>query len=596
MAMPLDLFAAGAPIQWILPEENPEATEASESGHPTGSRDGQASAHLDQQLLRRLHRCDDLIKQLKHIIKAQHGKIEELREKLELATVSKSPLIAGYEIEDLAKGRQDNEELRRSMSRQQAELVKAKSDNSTLRKANKRLKGLLEHAGGPQPMPFVDSISDTLPDLMQNTQSSLMQNTQSSFRSVLSSGPATARTARKLLAGAGTTDMSATFGGGSVHFPVPEFPQESPRFFDSSAGSDQELNSPGKVPLRRRTRSAQAKPPVVSKVARLVTSLRSFWRDLESPVAALRALSDVTQRLLATGDTHGPQIEVMVYMLDPWLRTVATTKEYSKTEQPPIFYLGHGKQEIQALRHSSNSKVSAPRFTDLAALPSRTRNSIAIPVCSPNAVRTWAVLQVVIEDTRGTVGGAAPKLIQKMLQDVVLLSTSQFGFTDSQVSYLQLICGMVGGVLIHMEKLEQRARMVERTRASMEGTINVNKAISLADFEHRAKQVMAGFFAVNTIRVLFYDSDTKSLLISSSQMRKKGCVSSSISKGIVGQCAQKHQTFNVDDISLNPYIDPIADGLTRTGRPVGHHASMLVGPMIVDHLDANPGAHALPGL
>jgi len=68
---------------------------------------------------------------------------------------------------------------------------------------------------------------------------------------------------------------------------------------------------------------------------------------------------------------------------------------------------------------------------------------------------------------------------------------------------------------------------------------------------------------VSTIRVLFFDPDSKSLLISSSQMRKKarhvgysaelllqlcklplrpeGTTTINMSKGILGQCAQKQQ-------------------------------------------------------
>eukprot|EP00913_Durusdinium_trenchii_P031844 g29822.t1 len=57
-------------------------------------------------------------------------------------------------------------------------------------------------------------------------------------------------------------------------------------------------------------------------------------------------------------------------------------------------------------------------------------------------------------------------------------------------------------------------------------------------------------------------------------MRKKGTTTISITKGILGQCAQKKQVINIPDIHQNPFVDPIADGLQRNGRPVNTHAAM----------------------
>eukprot|EP00913_Durusdinium_trenchii_P031842 g29820.t1 len=54
-------------------------------------------------LLRRLHKDEELIRQLKHIVKAQHGKIEEFRGMLEATSVARSPLISSYEAADFKK-------------------------------------------------------------------------------------------------------------------------------------------------------------------------------------------------------------------------------------------------------------------------------------------------------------------------------------------------------------------------------------------------------------------------------------------------------------------------------------------------------------
>jgi len=56
----------------------------------------------------------------------------------------------------------------------------------------------------------------------------------------------------------------------------------------------------------------------------------------------------------------------------------------------------------------------------------------------------------------------------------------------------------------------------------------------------------------------------------------------SIAKGIMGQVVQKQQVIHVPDITANPNVDPLTDGLQRSGKPVSSHAAMLVGPMLVD--------------
>jgi len=266
--------------------------------------------------------------------------------------------------------------------------------------------------------------------------------------------------------------------------------------------------------------------------------------------------------------------------VDPWLRGAV---QAFQTEHLTIFYLGQGKTELQALPRSEvDSKVLPPTFTNLQALPTRSRYCVAMPVLTPQHSRIWAVLQVVLEDKKALISNVG--FVPKTLQDFVTKdggSTSN-GFNDTQIGYLGLLCGMVGGVLLHIEKLEQRGKLVERVRAVQEAAITVNKAKTLADFEQRVKHMFAGFFSVNTIRVLFYDRDQHVLLISSSQMRRKGCTVVSIAKGIMGQVVQKQQVIHVPDITANPNVDPLTDGLQRSGKPVSSHAAMLVGPMLVD--------------
>jgi len=110
----------------------------------------------DQQvMMKRLWKSDELIKQLKHIIKAQHGKIEELRERLEYQP---TPIVATHmvaqDVTDLARVKDDNEELRRQVYRTKAEMLKHKNENETLRKANSRLKRMLQQEEGTGSLPL----------------------------------------------------------------------------------------------------------------------------------------------------------------------------------------------------------------------------------------------------------------------------------------------------------------------------------------------------------------------------------------------------------------------------------------------------------
>lgn len=65
-------------------------------------------------------------------------------------------------------------------------------------------------------------------------------------------------------------------------------------------------------------------------------------------------------------------------------------------------------------------------------------------------------------------------------------------------------------------------------------------------------------------------------------MRKKGATTISLTRGILGQCAQKQQVIHIPDIHQNPFVEPVSDGLQRNGKPVSSHAAMLVGPMLVE--------------
>eukprot|EP00913_Durusdinium_trenchii_P031843 g29821.t1 len=105
-------------------------------------------------------------------------------------------------------------------------------------------------------------------------------------------------------------------------------------------------------------------------------------------------MADVAARLLADRRTSN----ITVYIVDPWLRKAVT--------------IGHSKEkrktELQALVRLEESKVCPPVFTDLQALPFRSKTCSAMPVLTPNRTRIWAVLQVTLEERTTRKWGVEP--------------------------------------------------------------------------------------------------------------------------------------------------------------------------------------------
>jgi len=522
-------------------------------------------------LVKRLQKDEELIRKLKHIVKAQHGKIEEFREMLEASSVAKSPLISAYEAEDCKKAVEKNQELHLRISQLQAELAKVKAENSSLKKVNRRFKGLL----------YNDSSSP-----------------QSSLEFPALQVPALPSTAPGAPGGISfpRSPGGVQSGRNDMLGRMPLTPLTCRGRFNGSRGFEDRDHSSSRSPPRRQDDEARRRHPgshpPFSRVSTIINSMSLLWREFESALSCLRAMADVSARLLADRKTSN----ITIFIVDPWLRK-AVTLGHSKTEQLTIFYLGQGKTELQALVRLEESKVCPPLFTDLQALPFRSKTGAALPVLTPNRSRVWAVLQVMLEDTK--MAESEANFVPRILQDAGVsqeINLQSQCFTDSHVNYLQLLCSFMGGVFLHIERLEHRARIVDRTRSIMEGAIDVNKAKTLADFEQRVKHLFSSFFSVSTIRVLFFDPDSKSLLISSSQMRKKGTTTINMTKGILGQCAQKQQVICVADIHQNPFVDVVADGLQRNGRPVGKHAAMLVGPMLVESLRDERSGQELLGV
>lgn len=530
---------------------------------PLEPRAGPDGEETEQDIMmRRLWKSDELIKQLKHIVKAQHGKIEELRDRLDFdPTGAVRGKMAAQDLANFARVKEDNEELRRQVHRLKGEVGRMKGETETLRKANSRLKRMLNQQ---QPISSPEEDSKELDEAFSTSRST----------APIGSAPDSARSAPA------TSSSVAPGHTGQAPCPVLSSTRDS---VNASAGrAASSVTSPAKRPCTSSGRAAAAAGlPGFSKLWRLSSVVPMFWRDLDSPGTVLDTLVEIAGRLLS----DGPSSCITVYMLDDWLRSTALAPTDG---QPILFYLGAGKTTVQVF-HASGPRAEPPKFGDLQALPTRSRGSLAVAVQMPTSHTRLAVLQVVSteEPKEKRSPPQTPKALQGRLGRDSPEAQEPSGFTDSQLMYLQLVCNVAGGVLEQLKDGALKQRLLDRMHSCVDVSGAINQARSLPDFEQRVKHLLGEFFGVTTVRVLFYDSETNELLISSAQMRRKGVSKLPLDKGVVGLCAKRQAVVHVANISHHPYIDATADGLQRTGRPVAAEAAMLVGPLVIESVEGS---------
>jgi GAF domain-containing protein len=541
------------------------------------------SAEDEQMLMRRLWKSDELIKQLKHIVKAQHNKIEELRERLDFEPLgSVRSLMANQDLSNVSKLKEDNDDLRRNVGRFKGEVEKLKRENSTLRKANNRLKRML------QVDPYQKQHLLPHAQVQQNSIDECVDTDD--VHSVLSDTDLLGSTIDASEAVADTT--------ASLHS-VPAIPTEL--FFARTTGH----TTPPPLPAVGSSTSSRAlaktsrpatsdrndRPQVLpgfSKLWRLSSVVPMFWRSLESPASVLNTLIDVAGRLL--GD--GPSPTIVVYMLDTWLRATTVPSD----GQPTLFHMGAGKTTVQVF-HKDGIRPEPPQFSDLQALPTRSPTVFAIPIQTPTSHTKLAVLQIVSSEEHHQQQQRNPRPTPKVLKsaignrDIAEKKEVRSGFTDAQMMTLQLVCNVAGGILEQLKVFQQKERLLDRMRDCVEVAVSINQAKSLPDFEQRVKHLLGDFFQVTSVRVLFYDEESQELLISSAQMKRKGVSKVRLDKGVVGICAKRQLqsppppnmgVVHVSNISHHPYMDSAADGLQRSGRPISADAAMLLGPLVVE--------------
>lgn len=529
-------------------------------GNPKAGLVGWLSPEELEELKSRAYKSDELIRQLKHIVKAQHGKIEELRESVETPNEAMREMLSSKEKRDLEDAQTENADLRRQVHQLQAQLAKARKDADTLRKANRRHKAMLEahedkHSIDMSPeghllssQLLTDSVvkGNFLPqlDFTDGLMASSMEEVLNVDRSS-SRAPST----RKTQPGKMATSLAAT-----------------------------------PAPL-----------PAFSKLSRLLSVMPVFWRDVASPIGVLRSLVQVAGRLVLERQAS----TVTLYLLDPWLRQASLEIDNGP---PTTYYLGQGKALLQVFQHNS-ARPEPPRFSDLQALPVKNPSLLVVAVVAPGSQRRLAVLQASapeeVRDRRNRV--TPPAILREAMgaassvpgnaHDATQASLGggtpeTLGYSDAQLLSWQLVGQLAGGLLEQFERIEQEHAVLERMRGFIEVVVAVSHATSLSDFEQRVKHWLGGFFKVTMVRVLFWSQETQQLIVSasqSSQLRRKECVEIPIDRGVVGRCAKRRAAMHVSNVSSHPYVDAVADGLRRSGQQAAmSDAAMLCGPMLLE--------------
>eukprot|EP00747_Dinoflagellata_sp_TGD_P169020 gnl/TRDRNA2_/TRDRNA2_196839_c0_seq1.p1 gnl/TRDRNA2_/TRDRNA2_196839_c0~~gnl/TRDRNA2_/TRDRNA2_196839_c0_seq1.p1 ORF type:complete len:655 (+),score=111.92 gnl/TRDRNA2_/TRDRNA2_196839_c0_seq1:50-2014(+) len=506
------------------------------------------------QLAQRLVKSDELIKQLKHIVKAQHGKIEELRQRLEtdpsLSEIDPAlrVTLASEDQKDHAKVRDANADLRRRVNTLEAENGKLKTDNENLRKVIRRLRRMLSDPGVEAMTSTRMSFDPSSSFFEQGSTETDPGATQSSFASM------------GRLAKHGT-----------------DFYEESPP------------RQRGQLSKVSCTTSVTSSKYGGFKLSRLISSVPTLWRDVETPRAILNSLIDMGQRMLS----DVPNVVLTVFMLDPWLRLVVP----DASDGPAVLFYLQGKVTVQVF-HGDKGGGSAqqPLFSEVSALPYRAKRSMCLAMTMPGTGRRLAVLQAVSNeekqgekkishfgwDADAAASGSMPKVLKSTMTSISEKPKEDVNFTDSQLSCLQLVCHIAGGILEQRERLGQTHRLVDRMQSCTDVTVAVNKAKSLPDFEQRVKHMLSNFFGVSVVRVLLFNVETQELIISKAQMHRGSAMSIGIGRGVCGMCAKRQQVIHIANVSQHPYVDQIADGLHRPGKQIALDAAMLVGPLVLD--------------
>mmetsp|Transcript_9792 Transcript_9792/g.17706 ORF Transcript_9792/g.17706 Transcript_9792/m.17706 type:complete len:630 (-) Transcript_9792:24-1913(-) len=518
-------------------------------------------------LAQRLWNKNELIKQLKQIVQAQHLKIEELREKVDMFTAPTVRMFnTGMQEESRAAlDLQEIQDLRRRVAELSHNVANLKKENVNLHRTNKRLKGMIRQMGQP-------ALATPAPP-----------NAEAPVGEVAADGAPRAQSPPALL---------------DVPTDVVVRPAEPP----GSSRPSQPASPPpptAKGSIERTQGSPSKSLPSCAK-QRLLSSIPLFWRDLTSSTKILSSLFPVAERILSS---DGTVATLTVYIVDDWLKA-SCAQEHS--EPLTQYNVDGGKITMYALQHRRDKKTEVPIFADVLSLPYQNANSMAFAVQMPGSHRRVAALQATrVMEGKTTISAADASVMPKVLQRTGLVKPAEpdfvesksRGFSDWHRVALQLACHVLGGVL---EQHEARSRQVEELK-KVKGAVNVavalSKASSLKDFELETTTLLANFFNVSRARMFFYSAESEELFITSPILRRKGFCKASIHEGIVGLCARRRQPIHVSDTLYHPYFSGEVDLQQATSeKRLKKNTAMLCAPLMLDTTEKGAGEAQLLGV
>lgn len=515
--------------------------------------------------------------QLKHVIRAQHTKIEELRGTAENtgtesgeASTPLNPRVQSHMVEaqqlEVQRSREDRDMLQAQVRRLTNQVRELRASNEDLRRASRR------HAS------MLAQVSE------EAAASSLGTSVRPSPSLVTPTPPASS-------AATPVPRLSGCHAVAAVPSPVPEdeaaevpsaalAPGKSRSMPHLHAAPGLLLQSGAASPPRvLLSACGAAGPPALPKPARLAEGARgtmALWRE-ETPRGVLVSLLDGASRLLH--DIRGATLTL--YVVDAWLRGEMAEQASSGScvLQSTTYYLS-GKETVHAYQ-CDGLRAEPPQFKSLDALPLRgTSKVLALSLQAKHTDPILAAIQVVIAD-----GGDGDRV----------------GLVESHMTGLELLCKTATGILDLKIRVLGARILQGRGRDCLNITAEVNGSRNVTDFEQRAKILLARFFNVGAVRVSFLDSNSNDLISAKDQLyrsktleqgvpQRKGPVAVApvvgrrvlqrfpTKEGIVGRVIRKRQIVHLERLIMSPHLSERADGVDLYGP--GGDINMLAGPML----------------
>lgn len=525
---------------------------------------------------------EELVIQLKTVIRAQHAKIEELRkqekEKDTMQSEKQPETIVSTNVH-----LQMIEELKRDASRDREALSKMTSQV-------RRLQNLLK-------------------DLREENQD--LKHGNKRYAGMLSGlGPHSAAAAVPSTVASATMPLSArTPAISSTALPIAHQSPSWPPQLGATAGAAMDPSPVVPPSSAVEAGALTARGGKVNGTMRLTQAMRGvfgLWRE-ETPAAILISLMGSACSLLQ----GGPPAITTLFVVDSWLRSAMETRPHDTAEdsarlQPTKFYL-KGQATVCGYQRQPG-RVEPPRFADLSCLPNRSLGQLVLPVHAKDKPM-YAVVQVVIPratDSLPVHGPVGRPRVRDALQGVTdedNLSERSVALTDAQISGLELLCGTAASIIeTHLRSTDEQT-IRKRSEECLAIAAEISSVPRLTDFEHAVKILLLKFFHVACVRLCFYDSDSHVLLTVPTRPHRSGSMAGvpdeeddafqtapvvgrrrlqriSTKNGIVGKCVRKMQVIHSESLAGSVEVSERADGVDMAGWTTD--INMLTGPMVAN--------------